>query len=167
DNCTETPTKHWNDSKSRPKNSIDVPPQLLLLLLPPVDKYSSRGREGAWEEWLTFFLRGVASQAQDAVARAWRMQNLRERYREQFQTARTSARLLQTVDLLFARPILTVGHVVEKLGVTTPTAQGYVDRLEEAGILREITGQARNRVYRADEVLETIEAPLNENKQGL
>ncbi|RLC77474.1 MAG: Fic family protein [Chloroflexi bacterium] len=126
------------------------------------DLLLSVSQRGMWEEWLAFFLRGAASQAQDAVARAWRMQNLRERYREQFQTARASARLLQTVDLLFARPILTVGQVVEKLGVTIPTAQGYVDRLEEAGVLREITGQARNRVYRADEVLEAIEAVLGE-----
>lgn len=125
------------------------------------DLLLSVSQRGTWRGWLTFFLRGVASQAQDAVGRAWRMQNLRERYREQFQAARASARLLQTVDLLFDRPILTVGQVVESLGVTIPTAQGYVDRLEEAGVLREITGQARNRVYRADEVLEAIESPLD------
>lgn len=125
------------------------------------DLLLSVSQRGTWKEWLTFFLRGVASQSQDAVGRAWRMQNLRERYREQFQAARASARLLQTVDLLFDRPILTVGQVVENLGVTIPTAQGYVDRLEEAGVLREITGQARNRVYRADEVLEAIESPLD------
>jgi hypothetical protein len=46
------------------------------------------------------------------------------------------------------------------LDVTAPTAQAYIDRLEEAHILWEITGQARNRVYRADEVLEVIEASL-------
>jgi len=41
-----------------------------------------------------------------------------------------------------------------------PTARGYVDPLEKGGMLREITGQARNRVYRADEIMQAIEAPL-------
>jgi len=64
------------------------------------------------------------------------------------------------VDLLFARPLLTVRQVEETLGVSTPTAQGYINRLEGAGILREITGQARNRVYQTDKVLEVIESLL-------
>jgi Fic family protein len=118
-------------------------------------------REGAWEAWLTFFLRGVATQAQDAIARSRRLQDLRERYRERFQTARAAGRLLQTVDLLFARPVLTMPQVAEALGVNYATASRYINRLEDAGILREITGQARNRVYRAGEVLAAIEEPLN------
>jgi Fic family protein len=124
------------------------------------DLLLSVSQQGAWEEWLSFFLQGVTSQARDALARVRQMQDLRERYRERFQTLRASARLLKAVDLLFTRPILTTGQVGEALDVTAPTAQGYVDRLGEAGILREITGQARNRVYRADDVLEAIEGPV-------
>jgi Fic family protein len=118
-------------------------------------------QRGAWEDWLGFFLRGVAAQARDAVVRAGRLLDLRERYREQFQAARAAARLLQLVDLLFARPVVTVREVEAALGVNFSTAQRYVDQLEERGLLREVTGQARNRVYRADEVLQAIEEPLN------
>ena len=64
------------------------------------------------------------------------------------------------VDLLFIRPLLYVRQVEEALGVSTPTAQGYINRLEDSGILREITGRARDRIYQADEVLEVIEALL-------
>jgi len=39
-------------------------------------------------------------------------------------------------------------------------AQRYITKLQEAGILREVTGKSRNRVFRADEVLRIIEAPL-------
>jgi Fic family protein len=67
---------------------------------------------------------------------------------------------LQVVDLLFAQPVLTVRQVEAALNVNFSTAQRYVNQLEEAGLLREITGQARNRVYRADKVLHTIEEPL-------
>ena len=48
------------------------------------DLLLSVSQQGSWETWLTFFLNGISSQARDAVARAQRMQNLRERYREQF-----------------------------------------------------------------------------------
>ena len=46
--------------------------------------------------------------------------------------------------------------------VTFATAQRHINRLEAAGLVREITGQARNRVYRADEVLAAIEEPLDQ-----
>ena len=95
------------------------------------------------------------------MIRARWLQDLRERYRMQFQTARAAARLLQVVDLLFAQPVLTIGQVAGALGVSFPAARQYVSQLEQAGLLHEITGQARNRVYRADEVLRTIEEPLN------
>ena len=119
-------------------------------------------REGAWETWLVFFLQGVAAQAQDAVARARRLQDLRERYREQFQAERAAGRLLQVVDLLFARPMVTMPQIAEALRVNYATATRYISHLENAAILREVTGQARNRVYRADEVLAAIEEPLGQ-----
>ncbi len=117
-------------------------------------------QRGVWQEWLIFFLRGVAEQSQDAVIRVGRLLDLRERYREQFQAERGAARLLQVIDLLFDQPWLTVNQAAEALGVYYRSANQYVQKLEEAGVLREVTGQARNRVYRADEVLVAIEGPI-------
>ena len=125
------------------------------------DLLLSVSQKGRWEDWLRFFLRGVVIQSRDAVVRIQRLQGLRERYREQLQSARAAARLLQVVDLLFARPILTIRQVEAELAVNFPTARRYVDRLEADGILREITGGARNRVYRADEILAAIDEPLD------
>jgi Fic family protein len=124
------------------------------------DRLLAVSREGAWQAWLWFFLHGVSLQARDVIARSRKLQNLRERYRSRFQAARAAARLLSAVDLLFARPILTVNQAAEALDVTFATAQRHINRLEAAGLLREITGQARNRVYRADEILAAIEEPL-------
>ena len=124
------------------------------------DSLLAVSREGAWEAWLVFFLQGMAAQAEDAVARAQRLQDLRERYREQFQAERAAGRLLQMVDLLFVQPVTTMPQISAGLGVNYATATRYIKRLEDAGILREITGQARNRIYRADEVLAAIEEPL-------
>lgn len=118
-------------------------------------------REGKWEEWLVFFLKGVSLQAWDGVARAGRIQQLREEYRKRFQATRASAKLLQVIDLLFAQPILRVEQIRTALGVSIPTAQSYINRLEESGILREVTGQTRNRVYQADAVLAAIDEPID------
>jgi len=117
-------------------------------------------QKGRWEAWLTFFLTGVFTQSRDAIARIRRLQELRESYRKLVQSARASARLVQAVDLLFARPILTIRQVEAELGVDFPAACRYIDRLQEVGILREITGGARNRIYRADEVMMAIEGQL-------
>jgi Fic family protein len=130
------------------------------------DRLLAVSQQGAWGEWLAFFLQGVATQARDAVARARKLYDLRECYRERFQAARAAARLLQVVDLLFARPVLTVRQVERALGVDFTAAQRYVRQLEQAGLLHEITGQARNRVYRADEVLTAIEGPVPEEERA-
>jgi len=117
-------------------------------------------QRGDWETWLLFFLEGIATQGHDAVARAERLQTLRERYRRQIQERQASAKLLQTVDFLFVRPLLTVQQLQDEMDVSFPTASKYASLLQDLGLLREITGQARNRVFRADEVLDALEAPL-------
>jgi len=119
-------------------------------------------REGAWEDWLTFFLRGVAFQAHDSIARARRIQDLHADYHAQMLDDQAPAGVLQVIDWLFVQPLVTIRQVEQELDLTYQTARRYVDRLEEKGILREITGQARNRVYRADAVLDAINEPHQE-----
>jgi len=60
------------------------------------------------------------------------------------------------VDLLFARPLISVRTVEEELALPYPTAERYIDELVKQGIL-EGTGKARNRVFRANEILQVIE----------
>lgn len=116
--------------------------------------------KGNWNAWLIFFLSGVSSQALDAAARVKRINDLRENYRQRFQQGRSAARLLQVVDLLFARPLISVRTVEMELGLPYPTAERYIDELVKQGILVG-TGKARNRVFKADEILQVIESPLN------
>lgn len=116
--------------------------------------------KGRWNTWLSFFLIGISSQAVDAAARVKRINDLRENYRQRFQQGRSSARLLQVVDLLFARPLVTVRTVEAELGLPYPTAERYIDELVKQGILVG-TGKARNRVFRANEILQVIESPLS------
>lgn len=106
-------------------------------------------REGAWAEWLKFFLLGVTEQAADAEDRAARLIDLRAEYHATLHTARSSALLLRLVDHLFTTPAVSVAGVARLLRVTPRSAQGSINKLVAAGILAEVTGMARNRLWMA------------------
>lgn len=112
--------------------------------------------KGNWNAWLIFFLSGVSSQAIDAADRVKRINDLRENYRQRFQQGRSAARLLQVVNLLFARPLISVRTVEEELALPYPTAERYIDELVKQGIL-ESSGKARNRVFVARDILNAVE----------
>ncbi len=112
---------------------------------------------GEWENWLFFFLEGIEEQSMDAVARIKRLQLLMRAYNERISAERAAKRLMQAVKVLFERPILSIRQLEEAMGVPYRTAQRYIEKLEQLGIVREITGRARNRLYRADEVLSALE----------
>jgi Fic family protein len=114
-------------------------------------------RAGAWEGWLLYFLRGVSEQAADGVERANRLLALREKFRDECQTARCPATTLKLVDELFRSPAVTLAKTGELLGVTPRAAQMNIDKLVTLGILREVTGQQRNRAYLADEIVRVVE----------
>jgi len=65
------------------------------------------------------------------------------------------------VDLLAENPYWTVKRVAERLGVAFTTAQGAVDRLEQAGILAQTTAAKRDQAYCARAVLEIREEPAS------
>ncbi len=117
-------------------------------------------REGRWSEWISFFLRGVADQARDAIVRAGKLLALREEFRGRLQTARTSALALRLLDQLFELPGLTVPFAANLLDVTPRAAQQNVDKLVRAGILREVTGRKRGRIYLAEGIRSATEGPL-------
>lgn len=114
-------------------------------------------RRGTWHEWIQFFLRGVTEEAIDAVERAERLIVLREQLRGSLQKARGSALPLRILDALFDTPVTTVARARSLLEVTTRAAQLNIDKLVNAGILREVTGKARNRAWVADQIIWVIE----------
>jgi len=114
-------------------------------------------QEGKWREWLTFVLRGVAEQAIDAVERSAKLMRLRDDWARQFQKARASALLLRLLDALFVNPFINMRRAADLLNVNPQSAQNSIDKLLEAGVLQELTGLKRNRIYVARDVLRTLE----------
>ena len=120
------------------------------------DHLLSVSQNGSWENWLRFFLRGISAQAQDSVVRMEQLQGIRTQYEAFVQADRNPGRMTAIIDFLFSRPILTVRQVEAGLGIPYVAAKRYIDKLEFAGVLREITGYARNRIFRADEVFKAL-----------
>jgi Fic family protein len=111
---------------------------------------------GDWEEWVKYVLVGVRDQAIEAADLADRLMQLQSATRERLHQRRATANALALVDALFLNPLVTVRRVQALLGVTHPTARATIRSLEEAGVLREITGRPRDMVFRADEIYELI-----------
>jgi Fic family protein len=111
--------------------------------------------EGDWEGWLKFFLEGVHEVSQAATSTARDILALREQHRELLQaTPGSGASALILLDRLYQMPLLAVGTVQGFLGCSYVTASKVVRQLENLGILRETTGQKRNRAYRYDAYLD-------------
>ena len=66
---------------------------------------------------------------------------------------------LRLLSELFRRPLVNVNYVTRVLDVTFPTANKLVGRFEEMGLLREVTGQRRSRLFRYDPYLRLFDEP--------
>ena len=60
------------------------------------------------------------------------------------------------MDMLFRNPYVNSRDLVEGLGVSLPTANKVLSALESKGVLREVTGHRRNRLYLADGIMEIL-----------
>ncbi len=113
--------------------------------------------EGDWEGWLTFFLAGVASVADDARDTAGRVMRLQSDHEGLVATRfPTKPNLLRLLRASYLQPTLTIGNAAALLKVSNPTAGTLVSDLVSLGILREATGRERGRVFRYTKYYETL-----------
>jgi Fic family protein len=111
---------------------------------------------GDWERWLIFFLRGVIEVSAQATETARRILALREEHRGAVTAhlARAAANGHRVLEHLYERPIVSVADIQALLSTTYPAASNVVNRLACLGILREITGYRRNRLFRYESYIQ-------------
>ena len=116
---------------------------------------------GDWEGWLKFFLRGVYEVAQEATATAREIVNLRELHRSLITTKlkQSAARGLALLEMLYFRPFISVEFVMKATELAFPNANALVKHFCNLGLLREITGQRRNRRFSFDPYLALFKDP--------
>ena len=114
-----------------------------------VDRLQAIRDRGAWEEWLIFFAEGIGVAAREAADRALDIARLREEDRARIASSlgRRTPNAHRLLDELFRLPLVTAKGAERLLGVSQPTASGLVNDLTRIGILRELTGKRRDRLY--------------------
>ena len=103
---------------------------------------------GDWEAWVQFFLDGVASAASQAEGNIIQTASLiaadRKHLLQQPKASPLSYRLFELLPMM---PRFTAEHVRQQLQTTFPTASAAIRSLQDAGIVTELTGQKKNRIY--------------------
>ena len=113
------------------------------------DRLMAVRHDGDWEGWLRFFLKGVEETSLASTRTARSILQLRERFRQDISNLRTptAANLNRLLDHLFEHPVLSIRMAEEYLQTSFVTANRAMEQLEQFGVVREITGQQRNRRY--------------------
>ena len=112
---------------------------------------------GAWEDWMDFYLRGVEETANQAAETAGRLLQVFQKDRAILSAqGRKGLSALKLHDILQKQPVITVPRLVAKFGFTAPTANAALRLMTEQGIVREITGYRRNRLFAYNEYLRTL-----------
>lgn len=120
--------------------------------------------EGDWEAWLSFFLEGVEQTANQAASTARRLMALATkdalRVQEIGRAANTALRVHQ---LLQAQPIVSIPVAAERLKLSFPAVSTALGHLAQLGVVRELTGKTRGRLFAYDAALKL----LNEGMEPL
>lgn len=112
---------------------------------------------GDWAAWTRYMCEAVVRSSRGCVAKASELIGIRENMLAAARGRRVTSTSAQLVDFLFAHPAVTVRQAATKLGVSFPTAQKHIERLVQAGVLEEVSGRQRDRVFVARQLVNALE----------
>ena len=105
-------------------------------------------RDGDTEAWTTLALRTLAVRARTARLAARTVIDVHESEEEQLRPlGRAAITARSALALLRRRFVTTVPALADDLGLSRPAANDAVERLVALGLVREVTGRARDRVF--------------------
>ena len=113
-------------------------------------------REGDWEGWLKFFLAGVEEVSRQATKTADALINLEKKDRARMQALRNSSNMVALHQFMLAKPVFEAREVAEQLDVASPTANTLVNVLAHEGIISDITGRQRGRIWAYSDLLDIL-----------
>lgn len=117
-------------------------------------------QKGAWREWLEYFLRGIRLQAKRALLDTQHVLSLYEDCRKRLkQGKRVPDEAARILDHVFANPFISTARYAKRMEIGYHRASRGVDFWVEADLLKEVTGQRRNRIYVAEDLLQLMSTP--------
>ena len=121
------------------------------------DRLLAVSEKGEWIEWIRFFLQAIIVQSNHAIESGKRIIDTRERYRQILQNDPKMRSYTALVDFIFTTPYFNLAQAQESLNSSYNTAKKAIGILEDLGLVEEITGQSRNRIYMARELIQLLE----------
>ena len=111
--------------------------------------------QGRWREWTDFILLAVTEQAEDAIERTKRLQDLQARWRA-LMSGERSQKPLALAEHLFVTPVISIPEAQSLLRMTYHGARLNIQKLVDYGILRQIGYETYDKVYIADDIIEIL-----------
>jgi Fic family protein len=125
------------------------------------DRLNGTRTGDGWKQWLDFFLQGVRDTANQAIQTAFEIDRLFRADKEKIaQFGRGAPSALVVYQLAQANPIFSIKHAAREAKLTFPTASAAVQRLTDAGILRQFSGNRRDRLFVYAKYLEVLNRDL-------
>ncbi len=120
--------------------------------------------KGDWEVWLEFFLTGVKETSDQAASAARRIVKLFDEHRTKIEAiGRPAASALRVFQHMQRKPIVSIPAMAQKIAISAPTVAKSLEHMRQLGVLREVTGRERHRLF----VYEQYLAILNEGTEPL
>tara|TARA_B110000459_G_scaffold203029_1_gene257929 strand:- start:1501 stop:2679 length:1179 start_codon:yes stop_codon:yes gene_type:complete len=112
---------------------------------------------GDWEGWIEFFLQGVIETSSQATQAAHDIVTLfKEDLLKLDNHGKATTGLVKIHNYFQKTPISNTKHITEICGISLPAALRNLTILEELGVLKEITGKERNKVFVYDSYLKIL-----------
>jgi Fic family protein len=112
------------------------------------DRLTMVRQSGDYEQWLAFFLTGVSETAESAMETAKKILELQGAHRSLLWRKKISSPLaVGILEQLFSTPYVAVKDIARRFSISFQSASTLVAQLEDAGILKEITGRKRDKRY--------------------
>jgi len=120
--------------------------------------------DGAWEEWLTFFLDGVIETSEQAVTTAKRLGNIFTEDRKKINSlGRPAGSALRVHHALQQAPILSIVRAAENSSISIPTATSSFEHLQRLDVVKELPKSGRSRIFTYTQYIQV----LNEGTEPL
>ena len=104
--------------------------------------------DGDWEAWIEFFLDGITETSLQAADAAKQILSLFEEDRAKIEgLGRPATSALRVHQLLQQKPIIAIPDAARETGMSAPTVAKSIQHLRDLGLLREITGKQRGRMF--------------------
>jgi Fic family protein len=123
-----------------------------------IERMRQVSRDGAWTEWVVFFLGAIESQAQYNLRIAEAIAELYGQMKDDFRIILSSKWSTVAVDFVFGQPVFWSNQFTSKSGIPRPTAAKIPRALVEGGLLRVVRPAAGRRpaLYAFEPLLEIV-----------